>query len=344
MIQTSSTPSFTDFDPDVIPYQREVLRTIRDYNYEKGILEVLLSGSVGSAKSLLMAHIALYHVITNAGARLLLGRKALPDLKDTIFQKVLEHIEGSPLQSYIRSVNHTSPKIQFINGSEIITRSWADKKYKKMRSLELSAAIFEELTENNNDDAQAYTETKMRIGRLPHVKENFFISATNPDSPSHWVYKYFIEPKMSSRVVFYSVTTDNPFLPPQYIQQLKDELDPKLARRMIYGEWLEIASEVVYHAYDRDVNFRDKDYEVDTFYPVHIAWDFNIGDGKPLSCCLFQYIDGKFHIFDEVVVEGMRTLDSCEELATRGLLDYRTKYIINGDASGKHRDTRTLRS
>lgn len=63
-----------------------------------------------------------------------------------------------------------------------------------------------------------------------------------------------------------------------------------------------------------------------------------------MSLVLIQYINDTFHIFDEIVIEGMRTLDSCDELASRGLLDYNCKYYLSGDASGKARDTRNNRS
>ena len=140
------------------------------------------------------------------------------------------------------------------------------------------------------------------------------------------------------------MTTDNPFLPEQYIEQLRSELDPKMARRMIYGEWLEIEREVVYHAYSRERNYRAESYRVDATQPIHISWDFNIGDGKPLSAVLFQFIDDRMHIFAEVVVDGMRTQDSLDELDARGWLDGRTSYIIHGDAAGRHRDTRNIKS
>jgi Phage terminase large subunit len=283
--------------------------------------------------------------VSNVNARLLLGRKALPDLKDTIFSKILEHLEGSFQEGVDYTVNETQARILFRNGSEIISRSWSDKKYKKLRSLELSAAIIEELTENNDEDKQAYDEIKMRVGRLPHIRKSFIICATNPDSPAHWVYNYFIgTPHSDTRHVYYSVTTDNPFLPESYIRQLKEELDPKMARRMIYGEWIEIEQEVIYYAYSKDRNFTAKEYEIDQRFPIHISWDFNIAENKPLSLVLFQFIDDAFHFFDEVVIHGIRTEDSLDELANRGLLDHKCLYIVNGDATGKHRDTRNIHS
>jgi len=342
----TSTPTFSDFNPFVIPYQGKVIDDLfHNFDYEIGAHEVLLSGSVGSAKSILLAHVCIKHCIENPNARVLIGRKSMPDLKQTIFQKILEHLEGSFQLDLHYFVNWTSAKIRFLNGSEIISRSWADKRYTKVRSLELSAAIIEELSENNEEDKRAYEEIKMRVGRLPHIKtQNFILCATNPDSPSSWVFRYFIDTNSPTRHVYYSVTTDNPFLPTKYIEQLKKDLDPKQAERMIYGKWVEILKETVYHAYDKRRNYRAKSYKIDLKHPIHVSWDFNIGHGKPLSCALFQFIDDKMHIFNECVVEGMRTQDSCEELAGRGLLDHKTSYIINGDATGRRRDTRNVKS
>lgn len=344
-MNTTSTPNFSEFNPDIIPYQRQVIRFVKhEYDYDLGVLEVLLSGAVGSAKSILLAHFAIFHCLQFTNARLLIGRRALPDLKETIFKKILEHIEGVLEEGKDYWVNNVSCKIVFRNGSEIISRTWADKNYKKFRSLELSAAIIEELTENKADDEQAYHEIKMRVGRLSHIKEKWMISATNPDSPSHWVYKHFMEKTFATRRVFYSVTTDNPFLPASYVRQLKEELDPKLAQRMIYGQWVDINEEILYYAYEKEFNYRKETYEPNFLYPVFISWDFNIGEGKPLSAVVFQYINDQFHIFDETVVQGMRTGQSCDELSERGLLDYPAKYVLSGDAAGRHKDTRNVRS
>jgi hypothetical protein len=146
--------------------------------------------------------------------------------------------------------------------------------------------------------------------------------------------------------VYYSTTDDNPFLPQSYRDQLRNDLDPKMYLRMGKGRWIEVSSEGVYHQYDRQLNYIDRDYVVDTSLPIILTWDFNIGEGKPLSVAVCQYrpSDDTFHVGFEAVIEGMRTEDSCEELAGRGILDYPTKFYVCGDATGKHKDTRSRRS
>lgn len=342
----NSTPNIEEFNPYIIPIQHEVIKFIRTFDYTQGVLEVLLSGSYGSAKSILMAHIGVTHVLLNPKSRLLLGRKAMPDLRDTIFQKLIDHMEGVYIEGEHFEVNQTRASIKLYNGSEVISRSWHDKKYKKFRSLELSAAIIEELTENSPAEFDAfYKELYARVGRLPNVKENFVISATNPDAPSHPAYKRLIQPQdHPRRKVFYSRTDQNPFLPKTYIEQIKEGLTAQEVRRYIYGEWVDIKSDVVYYAYDPSKSAVLKNYEVNQRYPIYLSWDFNIGEGKPMSMTCSQYIDGKFLFFDEVVIHGSRTLDTLEELNAKGILDYNTTYIVQGDATGKRRDTRSIHS
>ena len=344
----SSTPSLTEFDPKAVPYQYKVIKDIRqNFNYEDGMHEILLSGSVGSAKSLLLAHLAVTHCLLYPGARVCLARKAMPDLKDTIFETILEHLDCESLvegEDYV--VNLTATSIYFPRyKSKIISRSWADKKFKKFRSIAFSMLCVEELTENDNEYKEFYEEAIARLNRLEHVPEQVVICATNPDSPSHWAYDYFIKNQGKHRHVYYSVTTDNPFLPPSYKRQLEEIYDPKMARRMLYGEWLSITQDVIYHQYDSDVHYKkDKKWKVINGVPIHICYDFNIGLGKPFSVCAFQYVGGVFHFFTECVIEGQRTEDSLEEMATNGVFDHRCLYIIHGDCNGRSRDTRSPRS
>lgn len=318
-------------------------------DWSLGVHEFLFSGSVGSAKSLTAAHMAIRHCLENNRARLLLGRRALPDLKDTIFKTILEHLEDDPYLHEGKDyyVNNQRANIKFLKtGSEIMSRSWADKRYTKLRSLLLSGAIIEESVENSGDDYQAITEIRQRVGRLPHVDKQFILHCTNPGSPSHPLYKDLIlnPKKIATRHVYYSLTRDNPFLPDWYIDNLMEGMGEREARRMLQGEWLDLYQETLYYAYRRETNFVERSFKPQRGFPIIMSWDFNIGFGKPMSACFMQYVNGIFHVFDEVVLEGQRTVNVLEEAAARGLFDHDTKYIIHGDATARHRDTRSIHS
>jgi hypothetical protein len=290
-----------------------------------------------------MAHLAVTHCLFFPKARVILARKALPDLKDTIFKEILEHLDCEQLtEGKDFKTNNTSASIVFSNGSEIISRSWSDKKYNKGRSLKASMLVFEELTENTEEDKAAFMTLKARLRRLPHVKENVLIAATNPAGQSHWVYRYFFDDSSETKHVFKSVTTDNPFLDQVYIEQLKRDLDPKSVQRYIYGEWVELSKEQVYYNYDKERNFRDK-------FPVkirelYLSHDFNIGHNKPMSAVAATKIGEDYHCIKAFHVEGARTLNIMEEISASGLLNDAVKIYVYGDASGKNRDTRSIKS
>jgi hypothetical protein len=340
----SSGTTLLTFNPFAVPYQGKVVELVRrDWDYSKGNLEILLSGSYGSAKSILMAHLIVTHCIFNPKAVGLIARKALPDLKETIFKEIIEHLQDESLiEGRDYWVNRQAASIKFLNGSEIISRSWSDKRYKKGRSLKISFLCFEELTENNEEDKEAFDTLKARLRRLPHVKENVLIAATNPDAPSHWVYRYFMDAAEDFKKVFYSVTTDNPFLDPVYIEQLKKNLDPKSVRRYIYGEWIELSRDQVYYNYKKESNFRLYfDHSIDE---LRISHDFNIGQNKPMSAIAAIKVGDAYHVFKAFHVEGARTNDILDEIASSGLLDRARKVYVYGDASGKNRDTRSIAS
>ena len=353
---SGATPSVTQFNPRKIPWQYQLIKNIRkNWSYDKGPHEILLSGSVGSAKSIVMAHLGVTHCMMYPNARFLFGRESMPSLKRTLIQKTIEHLtpDLKPGSDYI--YNRTNGSFRFRNGAEIISMSWGDKNFEKFRSLDLSAAAIEEVTENDNEEVidkahPFYTELVARIGRINYqnagVKENFIIGATNPDDPSHWAYDYFIKGSeiYENRHVIYSLTKDNPFLPSWYIDSLMEKYDKKMIDRLLKGLWIYISSDVIYYEYNSKIDY-GHNLEIDKRYPLRFTFDFNIARGKPMSSTLFQHIERKqmFHFNDEVVVEGSRTLDQLDEWAGKEYFDleHNPKILIHGDAAGKHSDTRS---
>jgi len=356
--------NFKTFNPICIPYQYNVVYDIKNhFNYDDGPHFIMLSGSIGSAKSVLMAWLAIKHCTEFQGARCLLGRKSLVDLNDTIFQEILDMLGGALVEGVDYTVNLTRKAIKFKNDSEIISRSWADRKFKKFRSLKLSMIIIEELTENDTKDWKFFNECIGRLGRAKDknnktIKENIFIAATNPDDPSHPAYDFFIldskkvgnyafkkdDDGLENIHTYYSLTSDNPFLPDWYHASLRKKYDAKLIRRMLYGEWLYISTDVIYYSYDPEKHLVDET-NINKNLPITLSFDFNISVNNPMSSCAYQFnkkanniTSKRFTFLEEVAVEGARTLDALEEWQGKGIFDlpHNPRIIVHGDASGKH--------
>jgi hypothetical protein len=235
-------------------------------------------------------------------------------------------------------------EISFPNGSEIIGVSFGDKRWSKVRSLKLSGIILEEGTDFDDaffEPGAGFSQFKARLRRIHNVPENFLIIATNPGDPNTFLHEYFIENEndYESRYVFYSITTDNPYLDPIYIKQLRQDYSHLEAERYLRGKWISIAGKGIYAAYDPNVNRSEDVYKVRKDIPVRISFDFNLSESKPMSCVLFQYdpIKDHVHYFNESVIHGSYTQDIMEDLDERGLLDF-NHIIIHGDATGKARN------
>lgn len=339
--------SYSTFNPENIPWQYQVVYDqANNWDYSQGVVTALYSGSVGSAKTTLAAWQAVQCCLDNTKAKVLLGRRSLPDLRDTIYSDIVELldaddnlIEGEDYITYDPICRIVFPKRK----SEIFSRTWGDKKYKKFRSLKICMAVIEEATENNAEDRQAIREIMQRLNRIPHIKTNILILLTNPDSPAHWIHKDIIEQSHKQNVfVYYSLTEDNLFLDPSYIKFLRSTLTKKEADRQLRGMWVEIDSDRVYYAYQSETNFkRDEIYELNPKYRVDLMCDFNIGKGKPMSWALGQYIGDTFHVFKEYHAETMRTGKLLEEMEADGAFELPVRWGIFGDAAGKHNDTRS---
>jgi hypothetical protein len=334
-----STPLFQEIDPGVIPWQKEAIKyAFKNFDYSKGINEMLLSGSIGSAKSVCAAHMIVRHCIENNGARALVLRRALKDLKRTLWQTILAHMSDIP--QLVKEYNKTEMRITFINGSEIIGDSYDKGDLEKFRSLELSMLVIEEASESNKE---LYDAVKMRVGRIPKVTQNIVLTLTNPDEPSHYLYKEIIaKDGTDNRKVFYSLTEQNPFLPKWYIENLRRDLDPQMAKRMLQGQWISIQDQTPYYAYDTNKQFiKDKKFKFHPYLPVDLMHDFNIGSGKPMSAAIGQNINGTFHIAKNFIIEGFDTNEIIQEIIASNYLPKSSLIRVFGDASGQSRDTRS---
>lgn len=332
-------PTLTKFDPKQIQWQWEATKYIRDFDYNSGTLEVFYSGGVGSAKTMSHIHEIVVNCIEQSNSKWLMVRRTLKDLKRTSWKKLINHI--ADVRHLVKEYNKTEMRISFINGSEILGDSYDDGDETKFQSLDLSGLDIEEAKEMPEN---IYMALKLRLGRAG-VLINRIQLRSNPDSPSHWLYKYFIETKdIPNRAIFYSLTEQNPFLKSWYIENLRRDLDPKMARRNLYGEWIEINREIIYSSYSSQQNFKNIDYEINKNLPIIIAFDFNIGNNKPMSSCAMQFDGNAFHIFDEVILSGGRTHDAAEAWIEKKVVTNGQKILIRGDATGGARDTRSILS
>jgi PBSX family phage terminase large subunit len=113
----------------------------------------------------------------------------------------------------------------------------------KIRGLTLQGAYVDEITLVPED---YFT---MLLSRLSEKDAKLF-GSTNPNSPSHWLKRKYID-RADELSIYYDtyVIDDNTFLDPEYIANIKSEYTGVFYKRFILGMWV-IAEGLVYQ-FDR---------------------------------------------------------------------------------------------
>jgi len=91
-----------------------------------------------------------------------------------------------------------------------------------------------------------------------------------------------------------AATTSNPFLPPDYVQSLRDSYPEKLIEAYINGQFVNLTSGTVYEYFSRTDNASNE--TIQPGEPLHIGQDFNVG-----GCCsaVFVHRGDQIHCVDE---------------------------------------------
>ena len=188
-IKPKSIPlTFETFNPYKIPFQHRVFYDIKQkFDYSKdGVQLLLLSGSMGSGKSVLAAHLVVLHCLNNPNAFVGVGRLSFSLCKKTIFAEIIKQIPKAFKEGVHYTINKSEGLIKFYNGSQVQCCYWSDKQWERFRGFEFTMFVVDEGSENEVPDLLNAIVT--RLGRTPHLMfEPIVLILTNPDEPEHWI-------------------------------------------------------------------------------------------------------------------------------------------------------------
>ena len=204
---------------------------------------VLFGGSAGGGKSWVGALWAVTLCLQYKGIRFLIGRAVLTQLRLTTLNTLFDLLSTMGFKSGEHfNYNGQSNVLTFYNKSEIIFKDLqynpSDPNYDSLGSLEITAGFIDEAAQVTS---LAYNIVKSRI-RYKLNEYNLIPKLLMTCNPSNnWIKKDFYLPytqgKLEENKVFIpSLPLDNPYLPPSYIEMLK-ELPPQQRRRLLEGDW-----------------------------------------------------------------------------------------------------------
>lgn len=226
------------------------------------IVDLLFGGGAGGAKSMIVCIWMLIQLRSYPGIRIGLGRKELTKLKQTTIHTLLN--EAHPMLGITSAefkYREQKGVIEYINGSEIhlaeLARLPSDPEYDRFGSLNLTHAVIEEAGEVPKKGRDVFISRKNRyknneyniVGKsittcnpsINYLKQEYYKPYKDLGSGDYqkWPHgKVVVDGKRleAYRVFVQSLAKDNPFLPPNYIEVLR-QLPPAERKRLLEGNW-----------------------------------------------------------------------------------------------------------
>lgn len=203
--------------------------------------EILYGGAAGGGKSALGCLWLIEMCQKYPGTRWLMGRSKLKNLKETTLNTFFELTSAIGLSKQF-SYNAQDYTITWYNGSQILLKDLflypSDPNFDRLGSLEITGAFIDEC---NQVAYMAWQVVKSRI-RYKLTEYSLtpkLLGSCNP--AKNWVYKEFYKPSRDKEMKPYrkfiqALPTDNPHLPPAYLQSLL-RLDKNSRERLYFGNW-----------------------------------------------------------------------------------------------------------
>lgn len=267
--------------------QTEILKLWKNNKFKR---INIFQGAVRSGKTVASLMVFMLIVIASPkGSNFLMAAKTIKSLERNVLD-VLKNIAGSHFSC------STSKKEAYLFGRKLYLEGVSDKAAEsKIRGLTLYGAYVDELTlipEN------FFT---MLLSRLSDNGAKV-IATTNPDSPSHWLYRNYLSRDGLDLLDIKFSLDDNTFLDKKYIEALKKEYTGVFYQRFIEGKWV-VAEGLVYPMFSESIHVTDK--KVPHEGEFYISVDY--GSVNPCSMGLWYVSDGSAHRVKEFYHDSKRS-------------------------------------
>jgi len=205
---------------------------------------VVFVGGVGSGKSLIAAEKTIQLLLK--GAYVLTLAATYKQLKLVLFQLIQDRLN---LHKIPFTLNKSDMVIDIpLTGGRVY--GYSSESIENVRGVTVDVAIFDEAALMSLYDFQlAYA--RLRRGKVP--LQTFI--ATTPRGIDNWVYNLCQEPETH---FIRQRTDENPFLPNEYIQELKKQYDGELLEQELNGDFISGSNELQFIPMDHYLNALDR--------------------------------------------------------------------------------------
>ena len=224
-----------------------------------------------------------------------------------VLQPTMEEVLKKVGFNYTYKASEYKYKIQWNGGfANIIMRS--AENWRRWAGLNLAGFGIDEAALLKDDSAW-----KMGISRLRDGDHLTGWTATTPEG-FNWVYDWWKDNPKNGYELIQGKTTDNKFLPKEFVESLYENYDEKLIKAYINGEFVNLQYGQAYYMFDRIKNVKKCTY--DPSREIRIAVDFNI---SPMCASVFQLYDSSpnIRVIDEIKLRHNTTGDLMTELLAK---------------------------
>ncbi len=263
----------------------------------------------------------------NPGRVGLIGAPTYPMLRDATLQTLTEILEGSRIPF---EHNKSENVVTFSDtGSKILMRSLDE--FERLRGTNLAWFGVDELSYTQEE---AWLRLEGRL-RDPKATRLCGFAVWTPKG-FDWVYKRFVKNRVEGYELIMAKPFENRFLLdkiPDFYSRLGSSYDDKFYRQEVMGEYLSVASGLVYNSFDRNIHVAEA--AIDRNLPLLWALDFNV---NPMCSVIVQRQGETLVVLDEIVLDRASTLEACIEFRNR-MPNALAEIIVYGDASGENQRT-----
>ncbi|CAB4165091.1 phage_term_2, phage terminase, large subunit, PBSX family [uncultured Caudovirales phage] len=307
---------------------------------------LVYGGGIRGGKSYFLIYTILTFCFQYDKSRWLILRKDLPTLKRNLFP-TFQAIIDNGFNQYIESWNQTTQVVTFTNGSQIIFMAESfdtDKELNRFRGLEINGGAIDEINEVQEQTFYKVIERSgswTGAGKVP-------IKIIGTCNPSHgWVKEQFYDKHKNgtlkpSWAFISALITDNPYIEPEYLQSLKDNMPKYQYAVFVDGNW-DMKLEGVLFADDELKKFSLKTLNPDGLECVYAYADI-ADEGDDYLCMVFAKIyKGKVFITNVVYSQDTIniTVPQCAALHNHLKCNY-ARIETNNAGGGFLRDYRKL--
>lgn len=285
------------------------------------------SGPIGSGKSQALCQEALRMAYLNPGRLGLIGAPTYPMLRDATQRTLLDVLDEKRIPY---ELNKAENSLIFADTkSKVVFRSVDD--FERLRGTNLAWFGIDELTYTPEE---AWLRLQGRL-RDPQARHLCGFAVWTPRGYD-WVYERFLSERADGYFTVIAKPFENHHLldkVPDFYERLKDSYDARLYQQEVLGEYLNLNSGKVYHAFERNSNVRE--VTVDPRRPLLWALDFNV---DPMSAVIAQRGGETISVLDEIVLSRASTYEACEEFRTR-FPYHPAGLVVYADATGARMQT-----